>query len=485
MLKALYSPGGVDRNEAVPLSFIAYEIGSKVLVLSFSLFLPLLVDHQGNAAFGDGAGKLIWSYANVAISIVTISLYLCVLGLMDYGRMKRKTVINASLTCAFMMISFVFSFVPSAVVLSAFLVVVGKTSQRIADVALESLIDAAVANPNEAHSLTSRAQASGFVGIIIFLVFVALPLVALCFYCFSPEGLSTEWSTLIVPNIAVGIWSLVFMLYMHRLMPTNLGEGIPLVLEGESRCGKTCSTVSMLVTALLRGLNEQWSNVRYTAALPDLRWLFVSYIFLNGAASTASSMAAILAINVLKVPLWVLGAGGFVGLITALIGLAIYRRLTLAEIISVKTVLVINCIGLAVACVTALKIKENWELIAFMGLCGSQLGSFSSFSRSLVSTMVPSSHQSRLFSLFELVKDGTAWIGPLAISQLLEVHGDRYYRVIVIYVCLAMLGIGIPMFFTTVDAQRGREARERLDKYSPKETAKYQLNDSNHDNPEI
>ena len=70
-----------------------------------------------------------------------------------------------------------------------------------------------------------------------------------------------------------------------------------------------------------------------------------------------------------------------------------------------------------------------------MIICGSQLGSFGSFSRSLVSTLVPSSHQSRLFSLFELIKDGTSWIGPLILATLTSHFGYNSYQTILVLVC--------------------------------------------------
>ena len=462
-MRRLLSPLRGDDSSPLPVSFVAYEVASKVLVLSFSLFLPLLIDRQGDAVYGDGAGKVIWAYAQVAISIATIGAYLCLLGLLDFGRMKRKTLYTASMACAVIMIFCVFCFDASAVIFTTLLVVAGKTTQRISDVAFESLIDAAVKVEHEAHALTSRAQAMGFLGIIVYLLFSLGPLLVVL-YLMGTE-VSDVWKMYILPNVSVGVWSLYFVYLMQQLMPVDLGEGPILELEQQPLGGRSrfSPALTQLYFALKRGLSEQWSNVQYTRALPDLRALFFSYIFLNGAANTASSVAAILAISVLEAPLWVLGVGGFLGLVTALGGLALFRYLTLNDILTVKHVLCINIGVLALAAVYSLAVKTDTDLIILMSICGSQLGSFSSFTRSLVSTLVPSSHQSRLFSLFELVKDGTAWIGSFAIAQLVIFQGEGHYRTIIAVVCVSLMAIGLPIYIFKVDIARGRADRLVLD----------------------
>lgn len=447
------------------VAFPAFEVASKVLVLSFSGFLPLLIDEQGDEAYGKGAGKVIWAYSQVVISVMTILCYLGFLGILDYGRMKRKTLYYASASSAIFMIFFAFSFSPSAVILSAILVVLGKTCQRIADVAFESLIDSAVGSEQEAHELTSRAQATGFAGILGIVLTLLAPVAAIMFY-----GLEIEegpWLMYIVPNVLVGVWSLAFVRYMNYLMPEDLGEGIELDF-GTSAASLWCTSPSMrwaqvVLAGVDRGLKEQWANVQFTKALPDLRWLYVSYIFLNGAGNTVSSVAAIIALNELEAPLWVIGAGSFAGLATALGGLALFRHLIHNEYVTVKQVLFTNMFVLALAALYSLTIRTNWELILLMGVCGSQLGCFSSYSRSLVSTMVPGSHQSRLFSLFELVKDGTAWIGPLVIAQLVEEYGEEKYVEIVVYTFCCLLAVGLPTFAFMVDVERGRGARLAVD----------------------
>ena len=462
-MRRLLSPLRGDDSSPLPVSFVAYEVASKVLVLSFSLFLPLLIDRQGDAVYGDGAGKVIWAYAQVAISIATIGAYLCLLGLLDFGRMKRKTLYTASMACAVIMILSVFCFDASAVIFTTLLVVAGKTTQRISDVAFESLIDAAVKDEHEAHALTSRAQAMGFLGIIVYLLVSLGPLLVALFLIGTE--VSDVWKMYILPNVSVGVWSLYFVYLMQQLMPVDLGKGPILELEQQPLGGRCrfSPALAKLYFALKRGLSEQWSNVQYTRALPDLRALFFSYIFLNGAANTASSVAAILAISVLEAPLWVLGVGGFLGLVTALGGLALFRYLTLNDILTVKHVLCINIGVLALAAVYSLAVKTDTDLIILMSICGSQLGSFSSFTRSLVSTLVPSSHQSRLFSLFELVKDGTAWIGSFAIAQLVIIQGEDHYRTIIAVVCVSLMAIGLPIFIFKVDIARGRADRLVLD----------------------
>jgi hypothetical protein len=55
----LLSPFKNMDTSPIVVSFSVYEIASKVLLFSFSLFLPLLIAEQGDEAYGEGQGK--WS----------------------------------------------------------------------------------------------------------------------------------------------------------------------------------------------------------------------------------------------------------------------------------------------------------------------------------------------------------------------------------------------------------------------------------------
>ena len=505
-LQKLLSPYGLS-SEADEVSFCCYEISSKVLVFSFSAFIPLLISKQGDEEFGEGRGKVIWSYTVGAMSIVTLFTYIIFLGVLDFGWIKRKALINASIITALIMTLFIFSFAPSAIYLSCILAISGKTCQRIADVAFESLIDAVAKDELSAHALSSRAQASGFVGVIAFIILVLCPIAGSIFLF---TNLSAIWTNSIIPNILVGLWSLTFALLMNTLLPQDIGKGPPLLLPNiictclnsknsiisknsnhyqddddddndndsfdEMMGDKTTSPsvasstlqnndsclqfLSFIIKAGMRGTKEQWNNLAYMKQLPDLTWFYVSAAFTNAATQTASSVIIILAVEVLKLEAWVLGTGFVIALLSAIYGVVCYRYITVHKILSVKQVLLINLTVLACVSAISLFITAYWQILLIMAIAGFQIGSLGSFTRSLVSILIPKERQSRLFSLYELVKDGTAWIPALIIATLSwEYPGARSYQIIVTIVGAVSIIIGLPILAFKVDITRGRITR--------------------------
>ena len=497
-LQNLLSPYGLS-SEADEVSFCCYEISSKVLVFSFSAFIPLLISKQGDEEFGEGRGKVVWSYTVGAMSIVTLLTYIIFLGVLDFGWIKRKALINASIVTALIMTLFIFSFAPSAIYLSCILAISSKTCQRIADVAFESLIDALAKDELSAHALSSRAQASGFVGVIVFTILVLCP-IAGSIYLFA--DLSPIWTNSIIPNILVGIWSLIFALLMKTLLPQDIGKGAPLLLPDivcscfasknsnyydnkdddedddsfDDMMFKTASPATLsstnqdnnsclqilnfIIKAGIRGTTDQWNNIAYMKQLPHLTWFYVSAAFTNAATQTASSVIIILAVEVLKLEAWVLVTGFVIALLSAICGVVFYRYITVHEMLTVKQVLLVNLFILACVSTVSLFITSWWQILLIMAIAGFQIGSLGSFTRSLVSTLIPKERQSRLFSLYELVKDGTAWIPALIIATLSwEYPGARKYQIIVTIVGTVSIVIGLPILAFKVGITRGRITR--------------------------
>merc|ERR1711871_1115135 len=93
----------------------------------------------------------------------------------------------------------------------------------------------------------------------------------------------------------------------------------------------------------------------------------------------------------------------------------------------------------------ALRVNSASDIYLLAVICGSQIGTVGAYSRSIISSLVPKTRQSRLFSFYEFTQDGTHWIGPATISTLTAMHGDNYYRKFVVIVCLVELILGIPI----------------------------------------
>lgn len=86
------------------------------------------------------------------------------------------------------------------------------------------------------------------------------------------------------------------------------------------------------------------------------------------------------------------------------------------------------------------------------------------FTRSMLSSLIPSNRQSRLFSFYELSQDSTSWIGPLIISSLAVIYrGNEEYRLIVVLVGVVQFAVGWPILLA-VNVPRGISARMECDK---------------------
>ncbi len=517
-LRRMLSPYGLNSSPAF-VGFVSYEIASSVLNLSFAFLLPLLVEKQAEEFYGDGQGKIWAAGVSVGISIFTMYGYISFLSLLDYGLYRRKTLIISSKVTALSMVLVLFCFHSSLVIVTCILWLIGKVVSRMADVAFAALIDAVAGSETEAHDLSTRSQGTGYIGLGIFVLLVLGPVLG-TIYLISGTSI---WFSALIPNALVGLWSVFFVYYMSSLLPLELGQRPPLVLvplsstsivksdstgegneyeieidkdknkdenvdsvrvasttEAEDSYTNKLPFYKFAYHATVLGVTEQCKSVIYLKTLgPDLQWLFISYIFLNGATNTASSAAAILCIRVLKISIAWVALGSALGTIAAVAFLALYRYLTKHGFMSVHQVLILNLIILSIGAFFALFVERPWELVIMMIICGSQLGSFGSFSRSLVSTLVPSSHQSRLFSLFELIKDGTSWIGPLILATLTSHFGDNSYQTILVLVCFFQIIIGLPILGFLVNVERGRSRREEEDETDKKEEFKRNRSSSN------
>lgn len=146
--------------------------------------------------------------------------------------------------------------------------------------------------------------------------------------------------------------------------------------------------------------------------MPDLRYFIIALVFLSGAAGTALSVAAIVASDVLNVSLVYIAAGALVGLVTAVIGLAIFRwLLRVTPLATPQRILFFNILVfiLLLIYVPYANNLSGFFLISVIG--GSQIGAVGSFSRSIISSLIPQHRQGRLFTFYELTQESTGWIG--------------------------------------------------------------------------
>lgn len=127
-----------------------------------------------------------------------------------------------------------------------------------------------------------------------------------------------------------------------------------------------------------------------------------------------------------------------------------------------KQILIFNVLIICGAGVYVIFVKTITEVFIFCIIGGSQIGSISAFSRSILSKMLPREKQSRYFSFYDFTQKGSAWIGPLIVGALTDALGDSHYLTIVVVVSLVEAAIGIP-FLLYVSPSRGEAARAVID----------------------
>ncbi|KAI9141225.1 autophagy-related protein 22-like protein [Paraphysoderma sedebokerense] len=99
---------------------------------------------------------------------------------------------------------------------------------------------------------------------------------------------------------------------------------------------------------------------------------------------------------------------------------------------------------------------EFYAIGAFFGFC---LGSWSSFSRVMMSDLIPSGCESEFFSLYEITNKGSSWVGPLVVGIISNATNDLRYSFIFI---LAMIAIPLPLLYM-VDPIKGKEEAKQYE----------------------
>ena len=93
-------------------------------------------------------------------AILTVLVYLSLTPIIEFGNMKRDTLINSSIFCAIMHILYIFCFFKEAIYLAVPLMIVAKVALRVSDVAFNALLDV-VASGKDPHQISSRCNITG------------------------------------------------------------------------------------------------------------------------------------------------------------------------------------------------------------------------------------------------------------------------------------------------------------------------------------
>ena len=158
---------------------------------------------------------------------------------------------------------------------------------------------------------------------------------------------------------------------------------------------------------------------------PDVWRFLLAWMFLSDAASTATSMAVLVA-SALGLSVVQQGAAAVLGLVAAALGMTIFRFLVKMDFITPFWALQLNIAILTVMLVFVPFLRNTWEVYVITGVAGLNIGSIASFTRSMLATMIPHGLQSNFFAVYELTQKGTSWIGPLLIGGITAGLNDSY-----------------------------------------------------------
>jgi len=548
-----------------------FDWACKVTTIAFNISFPLLISVLGDAKFGDGQGKIVFSYLTTLSSILVSLSYLTFTSVFEYSLMKRKGLSRFAFISSFFLMLFIFCFVGDAIYLACFLVVVSKVSQSISQIAYDSLLDA-ISKGRDPHSVSTRGYIAGYSGMLAFLVYAA-PILGVLYGVFKVPSL---WYEGIAPSVLAGTWYMFFLIQVERNLPKNLGQGIAFpfhknrgkssskevmtsttssvignnnTVEKENLKGDTISirnrgesgdsyppprsphrssdqlidslnddtnnsssgsttnntnrsnkinttpgrvsfrTVEEVVASIepttaeinsseniypssssvpttitekvlqglldwyviikfsfIQGSRLQYENIIEATKYRDLSWFIVAFIFLSGSSNTAQSVAVIVSVQILNLGIEIVILATIVGLFSAIAGIAFFKYVIFKKWITPQYVLVINVLIIVVVLVFVLYIKTASQLLIAAAVTGTQIGPIGALSRSIVSSLIPSNRQSRLFSLYQFSQDSTSWIGSLIIASVSSAYGgsNSVYLTTVVIVCVVEIALGLP-----------------------------------------
>ena len=152
------------------------------------------------------------------------------------------------------------------------------------------------------------------------------------------------------------------------------------------------------------------------------------------------------------------------GIFSAIFGLVVFRAILSHTSMTPQYVLAFNLIVVALVFVYVLFVETAADFFAIAFIAGTQIGCLGSFSKSIVSKLVPTKRQSRLFSLYQFLQEATGWIGPLIVASVQTAlgGGKKAFRQSVVEVCLVEIAIGLPLLLW-VDMAQGEKIRDQID----------------------
>ncbi|KAJ5054551.1 uncharacterized protein L3040_000822 [Drepanopeziza brunnea f. sp. 'multigermtubi'] len=182
------------------------------------------------------------------------------------------------------------------------------------------------------------------------------------------------------------------------------------------------------------GFKQTWFTVKQLWKLKQTFFYFVAFFLLADGLSTTLTLISIAQTHVLKYSaisntylIMVQGGSAGTGVFAAY---HIQRYFKLRT----KTVLQITNAGCVIASgwgmigiwSDRLGYHNAWEFWAFNATYGFTLGPQFSYGQAFMAELVPRGREYMFFSLLGIVSKGSAWIGPIVSSAIVDVHGNQW-----------------------------------------------------------
>jgi MFS-type transporter involved in bile tolerance (Atg22 family) len=520
-----FSLGGAD--SAVDLvHYVMYEWAFKVTNVVFNLCFPVLISTLGNRQYGRHQGRIVFAYVIIISAILSSISFVTFTSVLEYGHLKRKALFRFSFATAIFLLLFLLCFHSSVVYLACALAVGAKVSQSIASIAFDSLLDAISVNRN-AHSISNRAYVTGFIGLLTFIVLIIPILAALRFAAhvsdlwvqgIIPSAIAGGWYLIFLLRVnaylpsdlgkgipferrfdalakRVGEGSAIEPADSPMIEPVGQvtneiemveqgeskgggGEPMPVVIatsspsadkgqsnSSESLCEKIGTFLIMIRFGLIHGTRMQIENMIQARKFPDVSLFIVAIIFFNISATTVQSVAVIAFLEIFKVGIGYVLLAALIAIITAILGCIFYNHIVTKLKLLTPIQAIITCkLIIGGMLVYALFFKYPYDVLIAVAVGGFHAGPLNAFLRSVISTLIPAKHQSRLFSLYQFSQESTSWIGNVVIAAIAAAYGgsDRVYLNSVVFTSLVAIGIGVPLM-ASINYDRGFKLRTETD----------------------
>ncbi|KAL7747787.1 Autophagy protein 22 [Sorochytrium milnesiophthora] len=240
----------------------------------------------------------------------------------------------------------------------------------------------------------------------------------------------------------VGVWWFVWAFWTWRTLQVRPGPRLP--------AGAHWATYSWL---RLGHTVKQWKRI------PNLFTFLISFFLYSDGSNTITSIAVLYGKTTLKLSNTDLIIVAIITPLACGIGNLVWLRLQrLFGWTTHKTLFAILCLLFLIPIYGTLGIwlpllRTKIEVYILSLYFGMLLGSWQSYSRVVMSELIPRGFESEFFSLYEITNKGSSWIGSFVTGAITSATGDIRYAWIFL---LFMLGLPLPLMYR-VNVLAGKE----------------------------